>query len=274
MLPSFSTLSLELNDHVAHLQLNRPRQANAINQPMWQELGDAMIWANETAEVRVVVLSGAGNYFCSGIDLSMLSELTGDLVEGSRCEGRKREALREKIIWLQGQLTKIERCRKPVLAAVHGLCIGGGVDLITACDMRYCTEDAQFSVKEIDVGLVADIGTLQRLPQLIGDGMMRELVYTGRSIKGSEATTLGLTNRCFSNKETMMEAVFVIANTITSKSPLTVRGSKQVMLYSRDHSIADGLDYVATWNAGMLLSEDIKIALNAHSKKEQPQFEN
>ncbi len=274
MLPSFSTLTLDLNNHIAQLQLNRPRQANAIDQTMWQELGDAMAWANDTAEVRVVVLSGAGSHFCSGIDLSMLGQLIGDPTAEHSCEGRKREALREKIIWLQSQISTIEQCRKPVLAAIHGLCIGGGVDLVSACDMRYCSEEAQFSIKEIDVGLVADIGTLQRLPQLIGEGMMRELVYTGRSVKASEATTLGLTNRCFSDKETMMEAVLAIANTIASKSPLTIRGSKQVMLHSRDHSVADGLDYVATWNAGMLLSDDIKIALNAHRKHEKPQFEN
>lgn len=260
MLPNFTTLSLELNKQIAHLQLNRPKQANAMNRPMWQELGEAMAWASSTPEVRVVILSGNGKYFCAGIDLAMLNEL---IDESIRCEGRKREALREEILWLQKQLTAIEQCRKPVLAAIHGLCIGGGVDLVSACDMRYCTEDAVFSIKEIDVGLVADVGTLQRLPRLIGDGVMRELVYTGRDLSGNEASALGLANRCFSNKETMMEEAFSIAATIASKSPLSVRGSKQVILYSREHSIADGLNYVATWNTGMLISEDIKIALKA-----------
>ncbi len=271
MLPSFSTLKLELQDNIAHLQLNRPQQANAMNRPMWQELGDAMNWASKTSEVRVVVLSGNGKYFCAGIDLAMLNEL---IDESNNCEGRKREELREEILYLQKQLTAIEQCRKPVLAAIHGLCIGGGVDMITACDMRYCTKDAVFSIKEIDVGVVADVGTLQRLPRLIGDGIMRELVYTGRDFNGVEATSLGLSNQCFSDKETMLKEVFTVARTIASKSPLSVRGSKQVILYSREHSIADGLDYVATWNSAMLISDDIRIALNAQKNRKTPIFEN
>jgi len=271
MLPKFTTLSLELKDNIAHLQLNRPKRANAINRPMWQELGEAMVWASRTAEVRVVVLSGQGKHFCSGIDLAMLNELIDESIS---CEGRKRETLREEILWLQRQLTAIEQCRKPVLGAIHGLCIGGGVDLISACDMRYCTADAVFSIKEIDVGLVADVGTLQRLPRLIGDGVMRELVYTGRDFNGVEATKLGLTNQCFSDKETMLTKVFAIAELIASKSPLSVRGNKQVILYSREHSIADGLNYVATWNGAMLISDDIKIALKAQKAGATPSFDN
>jgi len=271
MLPKFTTLSLAFKDNIAHLQLNRPERANAMNRPMWQELGEAMAWASSTAEVRVVVLSGQGKHFCSGIDLAMLNELVD---ESTHCEGRKREALREEILWLQRQLTAIEQCRKPVLGAIHGLCIGGGVDLISACDMRYCTADAVFSIKEIDVGLVADVGTLQRLPRLIGDGIMRELVYTGRDFNGVEATSLGLSNQSFNDKETMLTKVFAIAASIASKSPLCVRGNKQVILYSREHSIADGLDYVATWNAGMLISDDIQIALKAQKAGKTPLFEN
>ena len=271
MLPKFTTLSLALENNIAHLQLNRPERANAMNRPMWQELGEAMAWASSTAEVRVVVLSGQGKHFCSGIDLAMLNELVD---ESTSCEGRKREALREEILWLQRQLTAIEQCRKPVLGAIHGLCIGGGVDLISACDMRYCTTDAVFSIKEIDVGLVADVGTLQRLPRLIGDGVMRELVYTGRDFNGVEATSLGLSNQSFNDKETMLTTVFAIAASIASKSPLCVRGNKQVILYSREHSIADGLDYVATWNAGMLISDDIQIALKAQKAGKTPLFEN
>ena len=270
MQPTFSTLSLELKDNIAHLQLNRPKRANAINRAMWQELGEAMAWASATADVRVVVLSAQGKHFCSGIDLAMLKELIDESIS---CEGRQREALREEILWLQRQLTAIEQCRKPVLGAIHGLCIGGGVDLISACDMRYCTADAVFSIKEIDVGLVADVGTLQRLPRLIGDGTMRELVYTGRDFKGVEATSLGLTNQSFSDRETMMTAVFAIAETIARKSPLCVRGNKQVILYSREHNIADGLDYVATWNGAMLISDDIKIALKAQKTGEAPSFD-
>jgi len=270
MIPSYTTLSLELINNIANIQLNRPDRANAMNRPMWQELGEAMAWVDDTPEVRVVVLSGNGKHFCAGIDLGMLNEL---IDESINCEGRKREALRSEILWLQSQLSAVANCRKPVLAAVHGACVGAGVDMITACDMRYSTEDATFSIKEIDIGIVADVGTLQRLPRLISDGLMRELAYTGRDFNGQEATTMGLSNQCFANKDELMEHVLAIASNIAAKSPLSIRGSKDVILYSHEHSVEDGLNYVATWNAAMMISEDIKIALRARSKGEVPLFD-
>jgi enoyl-CoA hydratase/carnithine racemase len=270
MAPNFSTLTLELNNNVAHLKLNRPDRANAMNRPMWQELGEAMAWVDNTPEARVVVLSGNGKHFCAGIDLGMLNELIDDSIN---CEGRKREALRSEILWLQRQLTAIADCRKPVLAAIHGACIGGALDMITACDMRYCTEDATFSIKEIDLGIVADVGTLQRLPRLIGDGLMRELAYTGSNFDGEEATSMGLTNQCFSDQDGLMTHVLGIAGNIAGKSPLSIRGTKDVILYSREHSVEDGLTYIATWNAGLMISEDIKVALKAQRKNEAPVFE-
>ena len=270
MPPTYSTLSIELTNNIAHLHLNRPDRANAMNQPMWQELGEAMAWIDSEPEVRVVVLSGNGKHFCAGIDLAMLNEMIDDSIS---CEGRKREALRGEIRWLQNQLTAIANCRKPVLAAIHGACIGGAVDMITACDMRYCTNDAIFSIKEIDIGIVADVGTLQRLPRLIGDGLMRELTYTGRDFSGVEATSMQLCNKGFSDKDALMTHVMDIASNIGAKSPLSIRGSKDVLLYSREHSVEDGLNYVATWNAGMMISEDIKTALRAQKKGEVPVFD-
>lgn len=271
MTPNFSTIDVEFNQHIAHLQLNRPRAANAMNQAMWRELGDAMTWASETPEVRVVVLSGKGKHFCAGIDLGMLNDLIDDTIT---CEGRKREALRRQILWLQAQLSAIAHCRKPVLAAIHGACVGAGVDLISACDMRYCTDEAMFSIKEIDIGIVADVGTLQRLPRIIGDGVMRELTYTGRNFNGVEATTMHLINAHFPDRDALLKHVFEIAREIASKSPLSIRGCKDVMRYSLEHGIEDGLNYVATWNAGMMMSQDIKIALRARNKGETPVFEN
>jgi enoyl-CoA hydratase len=269
MIPSYTTLSLQLNDNIAHLQLNRPKQANAMNKPMWQELGEAMAWVDNTPEARVVILSGSGKHFCAGIDLAMLNELVDDSID---CEGRKREALRSEILWLQRQFTAIAQCRVPVLAAIHGACIGGALDMITACDIRYCTKDASFSIKEIDIGIVADVGTLQRLPRLIGDGVMRELAYTGRQFNGEEATAMGLTNQSFPDKDTLMAHVSDIASSIAGKSPLSIRGTKDVVLYSREHSVADGLNYVATSNAGLMISEDIKVALKAQKSGEAPVF--
>ncbi len=271
MLPAYTTLSLELQNNIAHLQLNRPDRANAMNRALWRELGEAMQWADSTPEVRVVVLSGNGKNFCAGIDLAMLGELLDD---SPTCGARKSEALREDILWLQGRISAIEQCRKPVLAAIHGACVGGGVDLVTACDMRYCTDDAVFSIKEIDIGMVADVGTMQRLPRLIGDGVMRELAYTGRDVSGKEAAKIGLANQCFADQDSMLAQVLAIAATIAAKSPLSIRGSKQIILHSRDHSVADGLNQIATWNAGMLMSDDVKIALEARQKSETPKFEN
>ncbi len=271
MLPEYTTLSLNLENHIAHLQLNRPERANAMNRPLWRELGEAMQWADATPEVRVVVLGGTGKNFCAGIDLAMLGELMDD---SAGCGARKNETLRQEILWLQGRITAIEQCRKPVLAAIHGACVGGGVDLVSACDIRYCTADAVFSIKEIDIGMVADVGTMQRLPRLIGDGMMRELAYTGRDVSGGEAAEIGLANKCFADQDTMMEHVFAVAATIAAKSPLSIRGSKQIILHSRDHSVADGLEQIATWNAGMLMSDDVKIALEARQKRQVPIFPN
>jgi enoyl-CoA hydratase len=188
------------------------------------------------------------------------------------CDGRRREKLRRLILKLQDTLSSIERCRKPVLAAVHGACIGGGIDLITACDMRYCSANAYFTVKEIDVGMTADVGTLQRLPHLVGEGMARELAYTGRRVEGPEAQQMRLVNRCFDTPEALHEGVMEIARSIAAKSPLSIRGCKEMITYARDHSVADGLNYVATWNAAMLMSADLFEAGAANMQKRDPVF--
>jgi enoyl-CoA hydratase len=178
----FSTLEVTLDAGVATIALNRPDKANAMSEPMWYEIEQAMEWLDSTPEARVGVITGKGKFFTAGIDLTLLMGL-GAKIEDD-CDGRRREKLRRLILKLQDTLSSIERCRKPVLAAIHGACIGGGIDLITACDMRYCSANAYFTVKEIDVGMTADVGTLQRLPHLVGDGMARELAYTGRRVEG------------------------------------------------------------------------------------------
>ncbi|MCC7311855.1 MAG: crotonase/enoyl-CoA hydratase family protein [Sulfuritalea sp.] len=266
----FSTLELTLEAGIAIVALNRPDKANAMSEPMWYEIGRAMEWLDATPEARVGVLVGRGKYFTSGIDLAMLMGL-GARIEDD-CDGRSREKLRRVILDLQDTLTSIERCRKPVLAAVHGACIGGGIDLITACDMRYCSADAWFAVREIDVGMTADVGTLQRLPRLVGDGMARELAYTGRRVDGAEAQQMRLVNRCFDTPEMLHQGVMEMARTIAAKSPLSIRGCKEMITYARDHSIADGLNHVATWNAAMLLSNDLFEAGAANMQKRDPVF--
>jgi enoyl-CoA hydratase/carnithine racemase len=269
-MPDFSTLAVDLAEGIASVRLNRPDQANAMNEPMWREIGEAFRWADATPEVRVVVLSGAGRNFCSGIDLGTFTSLQQDIHDD--CPGRAAEKLRALILRFQDSLTCLERCRKPVLAAIHGACVGGGLDLVAAADLRYCTESAYFSIKEIDLGMVADVGSLQRLPKLVAAGLVHEWAFTGRRIKAAEAAACGLVNRTFESAEAMAAGVQELARQIAAKSPLSIRGIKEMLLYSRDHGVAEGLEHVANWNAAMLLSADLRIAMEAGLRREPPVF--
>ena len=267
---TYETLSVSLEQNIAIVRLNRPDKANAMNLTMWHEIRDAFQWVDATAEARVAILEGEGKTFTAGIDLQMMMGL-GPLIH-NECDGRTREALRRVILDLQDTLTSLERCRKPVLAAVHGACVGGGIDLITCADMRYCSSDATFTIKEIDIGMTADVGTLQRLPKLIGDGMARELAYTARKVDAAEAREIHLVNRVFESREALREGVLAIAATIAAKSPLAIRGTKEMIVYARDHSVADALNYNATWNAALLMSEDLQEAMMANMEKRAPRF--
>jgi len=267
---NFETLTVELHEGIATVRLNRPAKGNAMDATMWQEIRQAFEWLDQTPEARVAVLQGEGKHFCTGIDLQMLMGLAQQIQND--CNGRSREALRRVILDMQDTLTSLERCRKPVLAAIHGACIGGAVDLICCADMRYASVDAQFCIKEIDIGMTADVGTLQRLPKLIGDGMARELAYTGRNVSGTEAAGIRLVNRVFETREALYAGVQEIAASIAAKSPLSIRGTKEMVNYARDHSVADGLNYVATWNAAMLMSADLNEAMAASMQKRKPVF--
>ena len=202
--PIFETLQLSLDKHIAHVRINRPEKANAMSRAMWSDIGAAFAWIDAAPEARVAVISGNGAHFTSGIDLAMLAGVADEVDDD--CEGRKREKLRRTILALQDSLSSLERCRKPVLAAIHGACIGGGIDLICCADMRYCSSDAHFSIKEIDMGMTADVGTLQRLPKLIGDGLVRELAYTGRKFASDEAERCGLVNQVFESPESSAQS--------------------------------------------------------------------
>jgi enoyl-CoA hydratase/carnithine racemase len=268
--PTFTHLHIEIADQIAFVELARPEKANALNHVLWFEIEKVANWVSQTPDVRVLVLSGQGKHFCSGIDFSLAMGLIQSVQKYP--EGHKQEHLFHEVLKLQRAFTALENCKKPVVAAIHGGCIGGGLDLITACDMRFSSSDATFCVKEIDLAIVADIGTLQRLPRLIREGRARELTFTGRNISAQEGFEMGLINSVYENKETMMEEISNMAKQIAQKSPLAIRGIKHVMNYSRDHSVADGLEYVATWNASMLLSEDIQIAMKSIMTKTKPTF--
>ena len=270
MLPEFETLALEMDKHVATVFLDRPDKANSMSAAMWRELQECFEWCDREPDVRAVILAGNGKHFCAGLDLAMFGELISD----SKDPARRAEAFRENVLKLQDNLSAIEKCRKPVLAAIHNTCIGGGVDMTCCCDMRYATEDAFFSIREIDIGMTADVGTLQRLPKIIPDGVARELAYTGRNMDAEEAREVGFVNRVFDNREIMLREVTAIAHDIASKSPLAIRGTKNMLLYSRDHSVADGLDHIATWNAGMLSEPDLQEGIQAQMEKRKAKYQN
>ncbi|MCK9237370.1 MAG: crotonase/enoyl-CoA hydratase family protein [Thiopseudomonas sp.] len=265
----YKAFLVELKDSVAHVQINRPAKLNAMAAEFWQEIGDIFAWVDATPEVRVVVLTGAGQHFSAGIDLNYLASVASKLAKDV---GRNALILRQQITELQTALSAVDRCSKPVIAAIQGYCLGGAIDLISACDMRYASADAQFSIKEVDVGMAADVGTLQRLPHIIGDGVLRELAYTGRIFDAQEAEKIGLVNCSYADQDAMMDKVFAIAAQIASKSPLAIQGTKEMLRYARDHSVEDGLNYIATWNAAMLQSEDLRIAIAAQLTKTAPKF--
>ncbi|XP_052619396.1 galectin-4 isoform X3 [Peromyscus californicus insignis] len=236
--------------HVLHVQLSRPEKRNAMNRAFWRELVECFQKISEDSDCRAVVISGAGKMFTSGIDIIDMASLLqppGDDV------ARMAWYLRDLISKYQKTFTVIEKCPKPVIAAIHGGCVGAGVDLISACDIRYCAQDAFFQVKEVDIGLAADVGTLQRLPKVIGNqSLVNELTFTARKMMADEALDSGLVSRVFPDKDVMLNAAFALAAEISSKSPVAVQGSKINLIYSRDHSVDESLDYMDKLSAQTL----------------------
>ncbi|XP_053257836.1 delta(3,5)-Delta(2,4)-dienoyl-CoA isomerase, mitochondrial [Podarcis raffonei] len=267
-LDTYETLKLErVKDKVLHVELNRPEKRNAMNAAFWREMVECFNKIAQDSECHVVVVSGAGKMFTSGIDLMEMGS-TFLMIPGDDT-ARKAWNIRQKIREYQETFTVLEKCPKPVIVAVHGGCIGGGMNLISACDIRYCTQDAWFQVKEVDVGLAADVGVLQRLPHIVGNrSLVNELAFTARKMMAPEAESSGLVSRVFQDKETMMQSAFDLATEIASKSPVAVQGTKVNLVYSRDHPVSEGLKYMATWNMSMLQTEDIlKSAQGIMEKK-------
>ena len=267
---AYTTLDYVLSDHVVEIRFNRPDKLNTMVPEFWTEIIEVFEEIAATPSVRAVIIASTGKHFTAGMDLSVFGSLAH--ADGTTDRARISERLRRTVRETQESFNVIEACRVPVLAAIQGGCVGGGVDLVTACDMRYCTADAFFCIQEINIGMVADVGTLQRLPHLIPAGMVRELAYTGRRFKAEEAKASGLVNAVYPDQAAMLEAVRAIAHEIAGKSPLAVHGTKEVLKYTRDHSVADGLEYIALWNAGMLLTEDMAEQMQANKEKRPARF--
>lgn len=269
-MPDYQAFRFEIIDAIAHVHIDRPEKRNAMNAVFWSEIIEIFQAIDEDDSVRAVVLSGAGAHFSAGIDLALLASVANELGDDV---GRNARLLRRKILQMQASFNAVEACRKPVLAAVQGYCIGAGIDLIAACDLRYAASDAQFSIREVDMGMAADVGTLQRLPRIIGDGLLRELAYTGRSVDAAEAQAIGLVNRVWETPAELLEGVFALARQIAGKSPIAIAGTKHMLNYMRDHRVSDGLDYIATWNAAMLQSSDLRVAMAAGLSKTPARFD-
>ncbi len=275
---SYRCFNVTIEDKIAHIVLNRPEKRNSMVPEFWDELPQIVGDIDDNARARAIVISSTGPHFTSGLDVSAFAAGGGNPV-ADQSEGDQRRARRHRAAGFYSNVTRmqesfscLENCRVPVLAAIQGGCIGGGVDLVTACDMRYATEDAFLTIFEINIGLTADVGTFPRLVKLIPEGLVRELAYTGRRMPAREAQAIGLVNRVFADQKQMLEGVTAIAREIASKAPLAVYGCKRMINYARDHSTADGLDYVGIWNASMLQPDEVLEAITSNREKRAGDF--
>lgn len=264
---SYKTLTVTTDGHVARITLDRPDKLNAMNADFWNELPAAVRALDAGGDIRAIVIDANGKHFTAGLDLGMF----GTPPDPSDVTARVQKAARfhHNTALMQQTFSALEDCRVPVIAALHGGCIGGGVDLISACDLRYASRDAYLTVYEINVGLTADVGTFPRLCKLLPEGIVRELAYTGRRMGAEEGERRGLFNEVLDSKEAALERALEVAKEIAGKSPLAVHGCKRMITYARDHNTADSLDYVVTWNAGMLHTEEVMAAVDA-GKTGQP----
>lgn len=273
----YKTIQVNIIDpHIAHITLNRPEKLNSMNNDFWKEFKHCFEHINQNNNVKAVIVDANGRAFTAGLDLLDGPSLSDPGMEASRSSIK----FLEMVTYLQDCFTAIEKCRVPVIVAVHGACIGGGIDLITACDIRLCTQDAQFCVKEVDIGIVADVGTTQRLPKVVGNqSWVNEVCLTARIFTGQEAERVGLCT-AFETRDEMMTHAVKVAKTISSKSPVAIygffgcnlAGTKNVLGFSRNHTVEDGLRYVAVWNSAMVKSEDVSIAISAAMSKQVPKF--
>ncbi len=268
---AYASFTVDIADDVAHLRFCRPEKANSMNADYWRELPEAVNDISDNAKARVIVLSAEGKHFSAGMDISVFME------DGLEAEGANREikaeAFRHKVKQLQNSFSALENARQPVLAAIQGGAIGGAVDLVTACDCRYASEDAFFCVQETAIGMTADVGTFPRLMKVMPEGWARQICYTAERLPAAKAKEIGLVNEVFPTHEALLEGVMAIARQVAAHSPLAVTGAKRMANYARDHSTADALDYVAVWNAAMLSGDDIKKSYMAKMEKRAPQYD-
>jgi len=269
---SWNSVIVERIGAVAQVTLLGPGKNNAMGPDFWREMPLVFETLDEDPSVRAVVVTGSGRNFSYGLDLAAMGGTFAPLMNGEDNLAAPRAVLHEEIKQMQKALNAVADCRKPVIAAIQGRCLGGGVDLIAACDIRYASEDASFSIREVKVAIVADMGSLQRLPAIIGDGHLRELALTGRDIDAVRAERIGLVNDVLPDAEGVLAAAHATATEIAANPPLVVHGVKDVLGQERAGRVSAGLRYVAAWNAAFLASEDLTEAMTAVFAQRAPEF--
>lgn len=271
---NYESFKYSSEEGVGHLVLNKGEDLNKMTMNFWYELPRILDEIDRDASLRVLILSSTGKHFCAGMDLKNFGTLGSDSEKKTNVPDKARigENLYRVAKELQDMLSKLEKLRIPVLAGIQGGCIGGGLDLVTAADMRFASKDAFFCIQEVNIGMAADIGTLQRLPRVIPEGKVRELAYTGRRMPAEEALDAGLVNKVYESHEEMVSGLKEMAAVIASKSPLAVYGTKAILNFSRDHTIAEGLEYNALWSGAMLPQEDMAEAMMSNIEKREPEF--
>jgi enoyl-CoA hydratase len=272
---AYDCFDVSIADRVAHIQLKRPDAFNSMTRAFWNELPAIVKDIDDNARARCIVISSTGKHFSAGMDLAVFGSgvggggTTGETVADRQTAG---ESFRRHVQSLQDSFSCLDQARMPVLVAIQGGCIGGAVDMTSACDIRYATKDAFFCIQEINIGMTADVGTFPRLCKLIPEGWVRELAYTGRRLPAQKALEIGLVNALYDTHEDLVAAVMETAREIASKAPVAVAGSKVMINYARDHSIKDSLDYIATWQAGMFSPAHMQEAFQAKQEKREAAF--
>jgi enoyl-CoA hydratase len=268
---SWKAFSVEISDHVAEVTLLGPGKGNAMGPDFWSECPQLFAQLDADPEVRAIVLAGSGKNFTYGLDLAAMGGEFAPLMADKALAG-PRTTFHDTIKRMQLATNAVADCRKPVVVAVQGWCIGGGLDLISAADIRYASADAKFSVREVKVAIVADMGSLARLPAIIGDGHVRELALTGKDIDAARAEKIGLVNDVFDDADAVLAAARTAAAEIAANPPLVVQGVKTVLDHSRSAAVDDSLRYVAAWNAAFLASNDLTEAITAVFEKRPAKF--
>jgi enoyl-CoA hydratase len=268
----WTCFDVSIEDHVAHIRLKRPEAMNTMVREFWNELPQIVRDIDDNARARCIVISSTGKHFCAGMDLAVFQGGGSTSAPASQDRHVNAEAMRYHVKQLQDAFSCLDEARMPVIAAIQGGCVGGAVDMTSACDIRYCTADAFFVIQEINIGMTADVGTFPRLCKLIPEGWVRELAYTGRRLPAHRAREIGLVNEVFDSHEAVVAHALATAREIAGKAPLAVTGSKVMINYARDHTIKDGLDYIAVWQTAMFSGPHMAEAFKAKAEKRDGDF--